>query len=228
MMVDSVKYKKAEVLRRKGKSYSFISDELGVSKSTISNWFSEESWSNQIKLDLNCSRLKMARKNLVMANFIRKENQLKRRKQYLDEANFEFKKLISKPLFLIGLGIYWGEGDKTNNGRVAVINTDPELLKIIVNFYRQCLGVVDSNLRVGLFIYEDIDRETIIDFWSNILNIPRQQFIKIQVLKSRSRLTKHKSKYGICSLYFSSTRLSVKIHEWIRLLSIHGLTNLRV
>lgn len=227
MVTDSIRYKQAELLRRKGKSYVSISAEIGVPKSTISNWFAKESWSKKIKSDLNDLRLKEAKKNLSMANFARSENQLKRREQYLREAQLEFEKLLKNPLFLIGLGIYWGEGDKTDNGRVAVINTDPELLRIVVGFYRQCLGVLNSSLRIGLFIYEDINEEEITVFWSDILRIPRQQFIKTQVLKSRSRLTKQKSKYGICSLYFSSTEFSVKIHEWIRLLSIHKLANLR-
>jgi len=73
---------------------------------------------------------------------------------------------------------------------------------IVANFYRQCLGILDSNLRIGLFIYEDIDQETVIKFWSEKLNIPRSQFIKVQILKSRSRLTKNKSKYGMQPLLF--------------------------
>lgn len=228
MVFNLVKYKQAEVLRKEGRSYKLISDELGISKSTISNWFANKPWSNKVKFNLNCSRLRIAKENLLAANFARNRNQLKRREQYLLEAQVEFKELIKNPLFLVSLGIYWGEGDKINNGRVAVINTDPELLKIVVDFYRQCLGILDSSLRIGLFIYEDIDKDTTITFWSDILRVPKQQFIKIQILKSRSSLTKNKSKYGICSLYFSSTEFSVKIHEWIRLMSIHELTNLRV
>lgn len=219
MLTDLVKYKQAEVLRKKRNSYLSISIKLGIPKSTISNWFSKESWSNEIKSDLNCLRLKVAKKNLLAANLARSKNQLARRREYLIEAKLEFNQLIKNPLFLIGLGIYWGEGDKTNNGRVAVINTDPELLRIMVSFYRQCLGISNNDLRIGLFIYKDIDKEEIIKFWSGILKIPEQQFIKIQTLKSRSKLTKNKSKFGICSLYFSSTKFSVKIHEWIRLMS---------
>lgn len=227
-MTDLIKYKQAEKLRKQGKSYATISNELNLAKSTISNWFTKKSWSEKIKSDLNISRLKVANKNLSAANFTRINNLTKKRENYTNEAQIKFKQLIKNPLFLVGLGIYWGEGDKTDNGRVGVINTDPELLLIVANFYRQCLGILDSNLRIGLFIYEDIDQETVIKFWSEKLNIPRSQFIKVQILKSRSRLTKNKSKYGICSLYFSNTEFNVKIHEWIRLISIHKLTNSRV
>ena len=160
--------------------------------------------------------------NFAAANLARKEINIARKQSYLKEAQFEFRKQIDNPLFLIGLGIYWGEGDKSNNGRVAVINTDPELLKIIASFFRQCLGILNNNLRIGLFIYEDIDKDVAVSFWSEKLNVPTHQFIKVQVLKSRSKLTKNRSKYGICSLYCSSTELSIKIHEWIRLLSVYS------
>ena len=161
----------------------------------------------------------MVSSNLLAANKARQENNRRRRKRYLDEAQSEFLKLMKSSLFVIGLGVYWGEGDKSDNGRVAVINTDPDLLYITAKFFRKCLMVSNKSLRVGLFLYNDVDRDTTVSFWSRKLNIPYNQFIKIQTLKSRSRLTKRKSKYGICSLYFSNTELSVKIHEWIRLLS---------
>lgn len=118
---------------------------------------------------------------------------------------------------MLGLGIYWGEGDKAENGRVAVINTDGDLLKVVVKFYCRCLKVLSSKLRVGLFIYDGMDLEEEVIFWSEKLSVPRSQFIKVQVLKSRSRRTERKSRHGVCSIYFSSTELSVKIREWIRL-----------
>lgn len=227
-MIDIIKYEQAIKLRKQGKNYNEISSKLNLSKSTISNWFAKKPWSEKIKSDLNSLRIKAAKKNLSKANITRLNNLLLKRKEYINEARIEFNKLVKNPLFLIGLGIYWGEGDKTDNGRVAVINTDPELLKIVVKFYRQCLNISENSLRIGLFIYEDIDQNKATKFWSKKLKISQSHFIKIQILKSRSKLTKNKSKYGICSLYFSNTKLNVKIHEWINLLSIHKLTNSRV
>jgi len=110
MLTNLVKYKQAEVLRKEGNSYVLISTKLGISKSTLSNWFGKKNWSNTIKSKLNYSRLKMAKKNLLVANLVRSKNQLERRKKYLVEAKLEFNQLIKNPLFLIGLGIYWGRG----------------------------------------------------------------------------------------------------------------------
>jgi len=74
-LVNSIRYEQAKQLRKQGKSYAAISDELKISKSTISNWFSKKIWSNKIKSDLNYSRLKVAKKNLVAANLARSRNQ---------------------------------------------------------------------------------------------------------------------------------------------------------
>ena len=225
MIVDESKCNQAKLLRKNGESYNLISKKLNIPKSTLSSWFAHQQWSGEIKNNLNLLRLRKSSENLIKANLTRTNNQKEKRMDYLREAQIEFNKLISNPLFLVGLSIYWGEGDKTDNGRVAVINTDPELLNTVVKFYRECLGIPDDKLRIGLFIYEDIDQNIAVKFWSDKLKIPKQQFIKIQKLKSRSRLTKNKIRFGICSLYFSSTKFSIKIHEWIRLLSIHKLKN---
>lgn len=217
-------YKSACDLRKVGKSYSLISSELGVPKSTLSGWFAKENWSEEIKNNLNNARLSHARENLIAANEARNRKDQSRRQRYEEMAIAEFSQQVKNPLFLIGLSLYWGEGDKVDNGRVSVINSDPELLQIIGMFYRRCLHIPIGQLRAGLFIYEDIDKEFALEFWSNKLEIPRKQFIKVQLLPSRSNLTKRRSQYGVCSLYFSSTEFSIRIHKWIKMLT----TDMRV
>lgn len=54
----------------------------------------------------------------------------------------------------------------------------------------------------------------------SLTKVPKSQFIKVQILESRAKLTNAKSKYGICCLYFSKTEFHIKIDEWIRLLSL--------
>ena len=55
-------------LRRQGKSYSKISKELGVPKSTLSDWFSDIDWSKSIKADLTKKANYIARKRLRAYN----------------------------------------------------------------------------------------------------------------------------------------------------------------
>ena len=216
-------YAKAVELRKIGRSYLEIQKTIGVSKSTLSDWLSDKTWSIKLKEKLIKAQKEGRRTSLVYANYARAKSKEERFKKYKSEAKSDYQKLSRNPLFLLGLGLYWGEGEKVStSGRVSVINTDPGMLKVIRNFYKHCLGIPDEQMRIALYVYEDLDPEEVKQFWSKELNIPRGQFIKTQILKSRSRLTKRKSKYGICSLYFSSTEVNVKIREWIRLVELEN------
>ena len=213
-------YREAEELRREGKSYREISKKLNIPKSTLSSWFSDQIWSKSLREKLSVRNKETLKRALGLARAAIINARLERRSKFTHEARLQFEKLKNNPLFLVGLTAYWGEGNKANRGVVSFINTDPQLVRIILDFYRKCLCVQSEKLRIGLFIYSDMGELEAVQFWSNLLNIPKNQFIKTQLLKSRSRLTKRRSKYGICSLYFSNTELSIKIGEWIRLLGI--------
>lgn len=207
-------------LRQKSLSYSEIQKQTKVPKSTLSDWLSDEDWSIKIKNELTEKHLKNYKPNLIKAIKVMTENKNCRYKKYREEALIDYQKFKNDPLFSFGLGLYWGEGDKKSGNMVSVANTDPNLLNVIAKFYRKYLNLDENKLRIALFIYKDIDEKFAIKFWSRLLKVPKSQFIKTQVLESKAKLTKTKSKYGICSLYFSNTEFHIKIMEWIRLLSL--------
>lgn len=213
-------YRKAKSLRKEGRSYSELNQKLGIPKSTLSNWFSNKDWSRSVKSQL-AEKWKDANKNRILEiNSQRKAQTLRRHRRFRQKAAKEFQSLKSDPLFLTGLSIYWGEGEKAERGRVSVINSDPTLLEVVVNFYRKTLGVPNSKLRAAVFLYEDHDLKEALNFWSKVTKIPIEQFIKTQVLPSRSTHTRRKVKHGICNVYFSSTEMNIKIKEWTRLLHL--------
>ncbi len=216
MSRSSVYKEKVDLLRRQNKSYDEISKETGIAKSTLSDWLSSKDWSIKIKEELS----KTTKLNILRANEVRLAQKKMRDKKHIEDARKEYKILKHSQLFVYGLGIYWGEGDKKDRNRVAITNTDPNMLRIVAKFYRNCLKIEEDKLRVELFLYDDINVATAINFWSDLLSIDTNQFIKTQILKSRAKLTKTKSKYGICTIYFSNTERSIKILEWIRLLSL--------
>lgn len=205
-------------LRRQGKSYNYINKKLGIAKSTLSGWFSDKEWSQKVKMNLQKQKRNTTPQNIIKLAQIRKRKKKERYNKYKREAKKEFCQLKSNPLFLTGLSIYWGEGEKANQGRVSVINSDVNMQKVVVNFYRKCLKIPQKKLRIALFIYPDHDENTIKDYWASNLNIPKSQFIKTQVLNSRSKRTNNKLKNGICNLYFCSTEIHVKIIKWLELI----------
>lgn len=212
-------YKKALQLRRGGKSYNQISKKLNIAKSTLSDWLFDKKWSRTIKLHLaDKTRIKNSI-HLIKINALRHTDALKRHEGYRVKARLEYKKLKQNKLFLAGLSIYWGEGDKTDIGRVSLVNSDVRMLKVAINFYRKVLKVPEEKLRAALFIYDDIKEKTAINYWSRELEINKKNFIKTQVLPSRSKLTKSKVPNGMCCIYFSNKEISIKIREWIDMLA---------
>ncbi|MBI4035112.1 MAG: hypothetical protein HY381_01805 [Candidatus Chisholmbacteria bacterium] len=211
-------FKRVIELRKQNLSYSELSKKLSVPKSTVAGWLQTQPWSTNITLELTKRLGKVNARRIVLMNKARRQQAVDRHNSYRKQAQEEFKQLKKDWLFIVGLSLYWGEGEKTNTGRVAVINSDPSLLKIIINFYRQSLKVPEEKLRAALFIYSDHNEKKMLNFWSEKLSLPEDQFIKTQVLPSRKSLTSRSLKYGVCSAYFSSTEMSVKIQEWIRLL----------
>ncbi len=211
--------KVAKKLRREGKSYSEINRLIHVPKSTLSCWLSQNKWSRQITKKLCAQRVEEDRNRLIKINKGRRLITLIKYDQYRKEATKVFPTLCRSPLFLIGLSLYWGEGQKTDKGIVGVINSDVGLVKTVADFYRKVLKMPEEKLRVALFLYKDNDLNSALKFWSKSLNIPLSQFIKTQILPSRAKITKKKVKYGICNVYFANTELNIKIRQWINLLA---------
>jgi hypothetical protein len=216
MKLSNSRYQIALALRTAGKSYSEISVQTAISKSTLSSWFSKEKFSQKLTKELNEKWKASARSRILKMNVERKKQRELHYEQLRKEAREEYQKLKSNPLFLIGLSLYWGEGTKTHNGRVSLINSDPELLKIVVAFYRKVLLIPEEKIRAEMFIYQDHDEKSTKLYWSRKLRIEPTRFIKTQVLPSKATRTKRRMKNGLCTVYFSNTQVGIKILEWIK------------
>jgi hypothetical protein len=205
----------AFALRNSGESYSSIHQLTGIPKSTLSYWFSKSDFSNDVTKTLNDKWKVDSRQRILMMNTARKEIHADHIESIKKEAAREYNYLKNDPLFKVGLALYWGEGSKTDNGRVSVVNSDPALLKVVLAFYRHSLRIPNEKIRAEMFIYKDHDEAISKLFWSTQLQLDPKQFIKTQVLPSRSTHTKRKLSHGLCTLYCSNTDLSIKIREWI-------------
>ncbi len=74
---------------------------------------------------------------------------------------FEIKKQLNQEetiLYGIGLGLYWGEGNKVDEYSVQLGNTDPSIILTFVKFLRVICGVSNSDIRYGLQIFNDLTR----------------------------------------------------------------------
>jgi len=202
---------KAFELRRQGKSYKTISDELGMSKSTLSHWFKSVDFSEEVKKHLSKEVYVAGKQRLLNLNTTRGVL-LKVRYEYAEkEALEDLKQHYRNPLFVAAVAAYWGEGDKANNGLVRLINTDPKMIALFKRFLTEIANVQEEKLRGALYIYNDLDEATCKKFW--IKRTGLKHFHKTMTLPSRQKDKKVHN--GMCSLVVSSTYLKKKMLVWI-------------
>lgn len=111
-------------------------------------------------------------------------------------------------LFGLGLGLYWGEGSKVNKSSVSLCNSDPRLLKAFMNFMQTFFNVTLSKARLHIHIFQDIETEEALSFWSDQLGISRENIQRPTVIRSGQIGTyRERSKYGTATISYSNTKL---------------------
>lgn len=114
-----------------------------------------------------------------------------------------------KELKALGLGIYWGEGDKSpNNTSVRLGNTDPFLLKKFREFLRTIYSAKEEKIKYGLILFNDAKESDAVAFWENHLGIKRSQLGKITIIPPQGKGTyRKKSKNGVLIINFTNKKL---------------------
>lgn len=204
-------------LRKSGKSYHEIQKEMGVPRSTLSEWFGSQEWSKEISKEL----IKKATNGHVIRikelNKIRGENLKKIYLQAEVEAKEDFEVLKYHPLFIAGLMIYWGEGNKASPHRVGIANTEPQMIKLFVNFLTKVCSIKSLIIKSWILIYPDLNEDECIKYWIENTGLVKEQFYKTITIAGKHKT--RKLSYGVCSVGVSSAYLKRKIMKWIELLS---------
>lgn len=207
---------KAYELRRLGKSYKQIRTELGIPIATLSDWFKNESWSYEIKNRLVSEASLSNPKKIKLMVKATKEKWQKIHQLWQQEAVKEFKKLKNNDLFIAGLMLYWGEGDKKlENCQVALSNSDPHLIRLFYLFLTKTVNILPEKIRISLILYPDLIDKVQKNLWSKATKIPLERFIRSTTIQGRHP-TKRNS-YGVCIVRVNSRQLKEKIIKWLEL-----------
>ncbi len=111
-------------------------------------------------------------------------------------------------LYGMGLGLYWGEGNKKSKTSVRLGNTDPDLLRYFLDFLFHIYNIDQARLRFGLQIFTDNNPVTVKQYWCKSLKIPADKFQKIIITPSVRKGTYGvKSQHGVLTIYFSNTKI---------------------
>lgn len=210
---------KAIKRRLQGYTYGQIKRELNVPKGTLSDWLKN--------LPLSKGALRRLSKNRDISRDIRIEHfrqtyrnkWVSRLNKILESQAQELLPLTEKELFLAGVFLYWGEGSKQRN-RVSISNADPRVIKFALYWMTKVLKVSQKKVLIRLHLYSDMDVEKEINFWSEILSIPRKQFKPPYIKKTtRQGLTYKSFGHGTCNLMYFNTTLSERIAMTIKAIS---------
>jgi len=183
---------KLKILYNSGLSMKDISDKEHLSYPSVRYWI---------------NKYKIPRRTWSDATYVKRNP---------DGDPFKIKKRLNKKdieLKNLGLGLYWGEGDKSpNNTSVRLGNTDPFLLKKFREFLRTIYNVKEKKIKYGLILFNDVKETTALNFWKKYLGIKRKQLGKITIIPPQGKGTyKRKSKCGVLIVIFSKKKLKEQI-----------------
>lgn len=117
-----------------------------------------------------------------------------------------------KFLYGLGLGLYWGEGDKQTKNTIRLANTDPELIKAFIKFLLTICQLDKRKLIYSLICFNDSNPEEVRAYWAKELRISKEKFGKIVQIPPQGKGTyRRKSKYGVCILIVGN----MKLKAWI-------------
>jgi transcriptional regulator with XRE-family HTH domain len=216
MHVDSTR-KDVFKLREKGYSYNLISEKTGISKSTLSGWLA------RVPYTPNKETLNRIGKARTAAGLHKHQIKISSINKATLEAKKELGSINKRDLFMLGLGIYIGEGIKFGD-MVRISNSDPKIIKLSIKWFKEVCGLTDENFVVRLHLYPDNNVSESISYWSKEINIPIKQFQKssIDIRQGKKSIKKGKLPYGTAHLVVKSLGkpefgafLGRKIRAWI-------------
>jgi len=208
---------KALELRKQGFSYSYIKNELQVSKSSLSLWLRNYPLSKErIRelRDINEVRIEKFRETWRLKNSTRK-------KSVYDSQKKELLPLTKRELFIAGLFLYWGEGAKTTPFATSLSNTNPKVVKFFLFWLLNIMNISKDKIVIRLHLYRDMDMDEEINFWSKQLNLSKEKFKRPYIKETTLRgLTFKGFGHGTCNIIINGRNLTEKI-----LMSIDTITD---
>ena len=176
----------AEKLREQGYSYNLINQKLGISKSTMSYWFKDKPYTpNEVVL----RRIK----NTGAINGIRNHNKRVQEIEMLKEQGIKELGILSeRDLWLVGIGLYIGEGAKTTES-IRVSNSDPAVIRLAVKWLKEVFKLSNENFVVRLHIYPDTNFKESRIYWQKVTGLSKKNFYRPSIDK---RIDKQKSRSG--------------------------------
>ena len=203
---------KAIKLRKKGLSYGEIKKKVPVSKSALSLWLKNIPLSTEQRKKLYTNSIL----NMARGPQSQRERRIREIAEIIKEAEKEIKLPLSFETYrLIGAFLYWAEGSKTTGFKIT--NSDPHFIFFMVRWLEKIFKISPRNLKAWLNIYSQQNDLEIKRFWSQLTNIPLEQFGKSFVKPPNKGYKKNNLYYGTISIRVpKGTDMRYRVFGWIK------------
>ena len=223
-------------LRREGRSVKEIESILGIGRSSISAWV------QGIELT-ESQRQRLSARGIAMDVIERRRktrsvNETVQRTKILETGFRDIEQLKNIDVLALGLGLYWGEGSKTNRNSIELSNTDPRIIQMYILFLKKYFNFPISKMRGHIGVHSHLSIGEAEKYWSDISGIPISQFHKTSIQKSRAgNGERDKLPYGTFSVAVYDTTARIRLEGLIQGIykrlfpvetTLHDLTKLRI
>ena len=213
----SIKAKAIE-LRRQGYSYNYIKNKVGLSsKGTLHAWLSV------IPYIPNKETIERIGKARAASSLAKHQIKIASLSAAYQQARKDIRSLKKRDIFMLGIGLYTGEGSKTGD-IVRIINSDSRIIKFAIRWFMEACSVKKDNFRIRLHLYPDNDIKNCLKYWSKVTSIPLSQFQRVQIdlRTDKKKVNRRKLPYGTAHLSVKSNGrkdlgvfLARRINGWI-------------
>lgn len=202
----------AYALRKTGKSVLYISQKLGVAKSTASIWCRDISLTPAQRLRLRHNSIVAGHKGRMIGAMQNHQKKIETIHMYQGEGKKIMGKMSIRDQLLLGVGLYWAEGNRKGAG-FGFVNSDPRIITFISKWLQKNMGVQKENFIPRIYINEihKPRKMKILKFWSTLLQLPPSQFRRTCFIK-----TPQKKIYENYDNYYGMLALKVKSGTYLK------------
>lgn len=210
---------KARQLRREGKSIKWIAGHLGVSSASVSLWCRDIILTSKQIENIKVAQIASGYAGRMKGATMHKQRRLDTIRHYQISGHKDIGRLSKRDLFLLGLGIYAGEGYKYGN-RAGIANSDPAIICIMMRWFREICDVREHEFSCEVGINQSHkDRvRSVVRYWSELTHVPTINFMKTSLKKvTNKKVYENKENYfGVLAIRIrKSANLEYKILGWL-------------
>jgi len=206
----------AIALRRQGKTFSEIRAIIpNLSKGTLSGWLKNVKLTKEEETRLKKHLQEVIGNAWVKAAWTKRKKKRERIKEILEKAKKEYSSLFKNRLFLIGLVLYWAEGNRKTES-FQFTNSDPAAIKAMLRWLTKVCKIPKEEIRFRIFIHKIYAHENCEKFWSKVARIPINNFQKTIYKPTPHKLKKNLEYKGCVQIRVFKSEFFWKVMGWLQ------------